>query len=219
MGHQRGQILQPLPQRRQLDREDVEPEIEVLPEVPSCDLVAQLPVGGRDHPHVDLASCLGADALQLAGLQRPQQLGLRLRAQVADLVEEERPSVGQLEPAQPPLGGAGERAPLVAEHLRLDQVARNGRAVDRHERPVRRRLRRVDRRGHQLLAGSRLAGDEHARLGGRHPRNQRPHLLHRGAVADQRAPPAQLGLERAVLGAGAVQLERRPHRHQHRLRA
>ena len=127
------------------------------------------------------------------------------------------PCVRQLEPAQPALGGAGERAALVAEHLRFDQVARDGGAVDGHERAAGPPARRVDRRRRQLLAGAALAGDEHARLGRRHPRDERADLLHRGALAHQRRAPAQLGLQRAVLGPGAVELQRRPHRHQHRL--
>ena len=47
-----------------------------------------------------LTDPLGADPLELAGLERAEQLGLGLRAQVAHLVEEERAAVGQLEPAR-----------------------------------------------------------------------------------------------------------------------
>ncbi len=149
--------------------------------------------------------------------ERPQKLGLSLGAEVADLVEEESPSVRELEPAQPALGCAGERAFLVSEHLRLDQIARNRGTVHRHVRTIRPPAGSVDRRRHELLAGSRLAGDENACLGRGHARNQFSHLPHRNAVADQRSSPRELGLKRAILGAGSVELERRPHRHQHRL--
>ena len=93
--------------------------------------------------------------LQLAGLERAEQLGLRLGAQVADLVEEQRAGVRQLEPSQPALGGAGERAALVPEHLGLDQVAGDGGAVDGDERAAGPPARGVDRGGDQLLAGAR----------------------------------------------------------------
>src|SRR3989442_10609447 len=53
----------------------------------------------------------------------------RFRAQVADLVEEQRAGVRQLEPSQPPLGGAREGALLVAEHLRLHEILGDRRAV------------------------------------------------------------------------------------------
>ena len=47
--------------------------------------------------------CVPPDALELALLQHPQQRDLRLRRQLADLVEEERAAVGQLEAAGAPL--------------------------------------------------------------------------------------------------------------------
>ena len=40
-----------------------------------------------------------ADALELPLLEDPEELGLQLQRQVSDLVEEERSSVCQLEPA------------------------------------------------------------------------------------------------------------------------
>ena len=82
---------------------------------------------------------------------------------LADLVEEQRAAVGQLETALPPIGRAGERALLVAEDLALEQRLGNRRAVDRHKRKRRARAELVDRLRDQLLAGARLAGDEHRR--------------------------------------------------------
>ena len=67
-------------------------------------------------------------------LQHAQHLGLRLRAHVADFVEEDRAAVGLLELADLLLGGAGERPLLVAEQLRLDQLLGNRGAVHLHER-------------------------------------------------------------------------------------
>ena len=58
-----------------------------------------------------------------------------IRQQLADLIEEDRSPVRQLEAADPPLGGPGERTLLVAEQLGGDQLARNRRAVDGDERP------------------------------------------------------------------------------------
>ena len=217
MGHQSGEVIQPLTEGGQGNGEDVEPEEEVLPEGAGGDLVLQPPVGGRDHAHVHPQRILRPDPLQLAGLQRPQQLGLRLGAQVPDLVEEERPLVGQLEAAETALGRPGEGAALVAEHLRLDQIARDRRAVDGDEGAARAAARRVHGGRDQLLPGAGFPGDQHPRLGGPDPRDQSADLLHGGAVAHQISPPAQLGLQGAVLRPGPVQLQRRAHRHQHRL--
>ena len=214
---QRRQVLQPLAQRRQADREHVEPEEQVLAEVAVRDGVLEPAIGGRHDAHVHPLRGFGAQPLQLPGLERAQQLGLRVRAQVADLVEEQRPLVRQLEPAQPPLGGAGEGAPLVAEHLGLHQVARDGGAVDGDEGAPAAPARRVHRRRGQLLARAALAGQQHARLGRRHAGDQRAHLLHRRTLAHERRATAELRLERPVLRPGPVELERRAHGHQYRL--
>src|SRR5262249_39801792 len=54
--------------------------------------------------------------------------------EVADLVEEQRAAGGQLDPALLGPDGAGERAPLVAEQLALEQVGAEDGAVDGDER-------------------------------------------------------------------------------------
>ena len=64
-----------------------------------------------------------AEPLDLALLERAQQLGLEIDPQAADLVEEERAAVGQLELAGLARVGAGEGALLVAEQLGLEQVS------------------------------------------------------------------------------------------------
>src|SRR5947208_366582 len=81
-------------------------------------------------------SVAAADARQLASFQHAQQLGLGARAQLADLVEEQRPTVGLLEAAAPRLRRAGERPALVPEQLRFDELLGDRRAVDGDERPV-----------------------------------------------------------------------------------
>ena len=88
----------------------------------------------------DLDRPLGADRIDLAVLQRAQQLDLRLERQLADLVEEQRAAVGLLELADALVDGAGEGALLVAEQDALDQVLGDGAAVDDHERLRRRSL-------------------------------------------------------------------------------
>jgi hypothetical protein len=96
-----------------------------------------------------------AHALELALLQHAQQLHLHLERDLADLVEEQRAAVGQLEAPGLGLHGAGEGAALVAEQLRLHQVLGDGRAVDLDERLVLAGARAVvDGRGDQLLAGA-----------------------------------------------------------------
>ena len=135
LGEQRD-VVAPLAQRQRLDREHAEPVVEVLAEPAALHLLLEVAVGGGDHAHVDGAGALLADALELALLQHAQQLGLQLERDLADLVEEQRAAVGELEAADAVAQRAGERALLVAEELALEQLARDRRAVDADQRPV-----------------------------------------------------------------------------------
>ena len=94
------QVVEPIAQRRQVDREDVEPVVEVLAELALRDQRLEVAVGGRDDADVDLDRLGAADALELALLQHAQQLDLHLQRQVADLVEEQGAAVGELEAAR-----------------------------------------------------------------------------------------------------------------------
>ena len=89
-------------------------------------------------------------------------------AHVADFVEEQRAAVGLLEPADALLVGARERALLVSEQLRFEEVLLQRGAV--HLDEVARRAQRVvmNGAGDQLLAGSRFAADQHRRVALRH---------------------------------------------------
>ena len=102
---------------RKVDVEDVEPVVEVVAELAQCHRLAERAVGGGEHPDVHLDRLGAAHPEEGPALQHPEQLDLGGGRDLADLVEEDGPAVGQLEPAQPPLGGAGEGALLVAEQL------------------------------------------------------------------------------------------------------
>ena len=69
-------------------------------------------------------SCASAEPRELAVLQHLQQLGLQRSAHLADLVEEHRAVIGELELPGLVLDGAGERAALETEELRLEQLGR-----------------------------------------------------------------------------------------------
>ena len=152
-----------LAQRRHLERDDVEPVVEVLAEPALRDLLGEVAVRRRDHADVDLDRLRAADALELVLLQEAQQLDLDRRRDLADLVEEQRAAVGEREPAVLARHRAGERAALVTEQLALEQRLGERRAVQLDERAVRARRPLVDRVGDELLAGAALAGDQHGR--------------------------------------------------------
>src|SRR5690606_11853812 len=165
MLHEQRNVLRPLAQRHGLDREHAEPEVEILAEAALLDLAAQIAVRRGDDPHVDLARLLLADALERAFLDHAQELALKLERDLADLVEEEGASVRKLEAADAVAQRAGERALHVAEELALEEIARDRGAVHADQRPLAARARVVDRARDQLLAGARLARDQHGGVG------------------------------------------------------
>ena len=74
--------------------------------------------------------------------------------------------------------GAGEGAALVAEQLALDQVGRNGAAVEHHERLVGAGAGVVDEMREDVLAGPRLAGQRDGHVGGRQTRHHGVEIMH-----------------------------------------
>ena len=81
---------------------------------------------------------------------------------------------------------AGERAALVAEELALDQRRRERAAVDDDEPAVPPRAALVDSPGDELLAGARLAEQEHRGVGRRDLLDLVHHVAERIAPANDR---------------------------------
>ena len=129
---------------------------------------------GRRHEadvHGDFART--AHAADAAFLQGAQQLHLRLIGEVAHLVEKERAAVGRLEGSRLVGQRSGERPFDVAEELRCGQLARDGSAIDRHERFSGAPAAAVDQLRHVLLARSARAVHQHRHVGGGH----QPHVF------------------------------------------
>jgi hypothetical protein len=108
------------------------------------------------------------DALDLAFLQRAQQLRLEVQRQLPDLVQEQRPAVGQLEAADLPRHRPGEGALLVSEEIALDEGRGDGRAVHLHQHRLLAAAARMEGAGDQLLSGAGLARQEHGGIGRGH---------------------------------------------------
>ena len=125
------------------------------------DLLFEIAVGRREDARVDRHRVRRADGNHFAVLQHAQQLHLRGRRRLADLVEEERALRRRAEQADLVADGAGERTLHVAEQLALEQALGQRAAVDREERPVGARREIVDVPRDDFLAGSRLALDQH----------------------------------------------------------
>ena len=121
-------------QGRQHDGKHVQAIIKILAERPRHDLFLEIAVRGRYDPHVDLDRLGASDAFELALLQHAQQLDLDVQGDVSDLVEKQRPAVGQFESPGTARDGSGERSLFVTEQLGFQHPLRQGGAVHLDER-------------------------------------------------------------------------------------
>ena len=130
--------------------------------VPASQSAAEIAVGRAHEPEPGPLPAVAADPLVGPLLHDAQQLGLQRRRQLPDLVEQERPAVGQREGALARRDRARERPALVPEQLAARQRRHDRRAVHDDQillpRPL---VERVDELRRQLLAGPALAGDQH----------------------------------------------------------
>src|SRR5690606_14391805 len=115
-------VLAPLPQRRKLDGDHVEPVVEVLAEPALPDLFGQVLVGRGDDADVDRLGPRLAHLCHHSLLECAQELDLQRGRHLADLVEEEGAAVRRLELADAGLRSAGEGAPHVAEEFAFQEV-------------------------------------------------------------------------------------------------
>ena len=83
---------------------------------------------------------------------------------------------------------AGERAAPVAEQLAFDEIARDGGAVERDERPALDAAGVVDDSGEDFLAGARLSGEEDVDFRVGEPERDLQELRHPGRPEDRPRP-------------------------------
>jgi hypothetical protein len=165
VGDERRDFLAPLAQRRHPDVDDVETVEQILAETPAPHLAHEIAVGGADGSDVHLEVVAAAHSRELTVLQHVEQLGLQRGMELADLVQEHRAAVGQLETARLALVSSREGPALVTEQLALEQLPRHGGAVHLDERGTPTRRVGVDRAGDQLLAHTGLAAHQHGDVG------------------------------------------------------
>src|SRR5207253_2309588 len=146
----------------------VQPVEEVGTEAPRPHRFLEIAIRRGDHPHVYPKRPARPYRFELLLLQNTKKLHLRLEGQLADLVEEDRAAIGELEAADAALQGTGEGTLHMSEQLALDQTRGDGAAVHLHQRTVAAGAAVVDRAGDPLFAGPGLAKDEHAGIARRY---------------------------------------------------
>src|SRR2546422_10520009 len=102
VGYEEWDVGGPLPERRHFDREHAQPIEEIGPKRTARNGRFQVPVRGGNDADVHLDRAWRAEALEFPFLENPQQGELRVGLKIADLVEEDRAAVGELEAAKAP---------------------------------------------------------------------------------------------------------------------
>ena len=184
MADQLGDVLAALAERRNADRKDVEPVVEVLTEGAGLDEVDQAAIGRRDEPEVHPHRPARAHRVDLAVLKGAEKLDLDVERQLADLVEEERAAIRLAELADMLLGGAGEGALLMAEEDRFDQGRGDRTAIEGDEGPGAAVAGALDGAGDEFLPDPRFALDEDGDLRCRGPPAEGDDALHGRAAGD-----------------------------------
>src|SRR6185436_16475784 len=110
-----------LAQRRQLDLDDIQPEIEVAAESAGRDFCSQIMMARRDDAQIDAARFERSDAGDLAGCEDAQQLCLKRRRQLGDFVQKQRAAVGQLEQSRLVVGCTRDRTAQMPKCFALEQ--------------------------------------------------------------------------------------------------
>jgi hypothetical protein len=139
---------------------------------------------GRGHDaHVDFGRLRSAEALELAILQKPEELGLERQRQLANLVQKKGAALGELDAPGLARDGPSKRAFLVPEQLTFQQRLGQRRAIDLDEGLSGSGALLVNCACHELLAGAAFAAHEHQRAAGGCAVEQRHRFGHGGRAS------------------------------------
>lgn len=124
-----GEVFHALGKGRQVELDHGEAVIEVFAKFAAAHHGFEVAIGGGDHAAGDLLRGIGADGFDLLLLDGAEELRLHGEGHVAEFVEEEGATVGGFEHTLLVVGGAGEGALDVAEHLAFKERFGDGGAV------------------------------------------------------------------------------------------
>ena len=98
-----------------MNRHDVKAIVEIFTEPPFLDGTLQIAVRGGYNPDINGNRRNSAHPLELALLEKPQELGLQFLGNIADFVEKDRAAMGQFDLARLAPVRAGKRPLFMAE--------------------------------------------------------------------------------------------------------
>src|SRR4051812_33254990 len=115
-----------LAQRRNLDGHDVQPVIQVFPEVAFSNCLSKIAVSGRHDPDIHFHGLSASEPLKLAVLEHLKKLGLEAYVHVSDFVQQKRASLGLFKFSRGIAKSTRKGAALVSEQLTFHEVEWQG---------------------------------------------------------------------------------------------
>lgn len=91
---QQGDIAFSCRKRRQMQRDDVDAIIEILPEMSLVDLFQEVAIGGADKTDINLARSSAADPHDFPLLNDPEQFHLHIGTHLGDLIQKQGAAMG-----------------------------------------------------------------------------------------------------------------------------
>src|SRR5436190_10364308 len=131
---ERRYIFSSFPQWRQIDANDIEPEIKVFSKPSFGHSFFDIDIGCGDDPRIDGDRFSAAETREGSVLQNVKEFRLQQWSHFANLIEEQCSSVGEFELPRLVRDGSGECATLVSEEFGFQQLRRHGSAVHFDER-------------------------------------------------------------------------------------
>ena len=171
-------VLTTLPERRHLDRHDLNTEIKIFAEFLFFDSFFEVHMGSRNHPHIHGNFPVVPYAGNVLFLQHPQEFHLHVQRQFPDLVQKDGASVGFFEIPLAVIDGSRKRTLGMPEQQGFDKVFRNSPAVHRNKRLVASGTVVVQVAGKDLFARARLPADNDRQGQGRQAIRQGYKVFH-----------------------------------------
>src|SRR5579862_5358934 len=126
-------VFRAIPQRRQSDWKNMEAIEQIAPESIFRNQLLQVLVRRHYQAHIYTLCLRTSKPLEFRFLQDTQKLGLQLKRDIADLIEEESSGVRSLKASDTPDNRTGESSSLMSEQLALQEAKRNCRTIELHE--------------------------------------------------------------------------------------
>ena len=130
MFNQERKIFQPFTQRRDMDRNNIDAIIKILPQRTTSQGKGEVDIRRRNDTHINLDFPISAKPLNFSLLEDSQELDLHRESNALDLVQKKRAVIRKLNFACTTVDGPREGSFFIAEEFALQKRVRKCAAVD-----------------------------------------------------------------------------------------